>query len=129
MPKRVSTPPPDWKSEPKYFTIYQPYPIHANMELDTDRKLLCFWIACILGDPKYLFALFHKPSSPNMVIIEVDRSCPSYERLLGEHKWSEFLLQPHCDEVARSSKIYYSRWSHARGVEKNGECFIASEPC
>ena len=60
MPKRVPTPPPP-DNEPRYLTITYPYPIHANMELDEDRKELAFWLACCVGKDN-LYAICHKPT-------------------------------------------------------------------
>ncbi|KZT22448.1 hypothetical protein NEOLEDRAFT_1137890 [Neolentinus lepideus HHB14362 ss-1] len=120
MPKRAKTPPPAWDSEPTYFVVYQPYPINANMELSADRMRFAFWLACALGDPSHLFALFHKPSSPGMIIIEVNKSFTPHSSLLGAHQWSAILRAPARDEAERASKIYYCKYNTARQVEKAG---------
>lgn len=59
MPKRIPTPPPG-DDEPRYLTVVHPYPPHANMELETDRKVFAFWLACCIGKDN-LYAFFHKP--------------------------------------------------------------------
>ncbi|KZV82883.1 hypothetical protein EXIGLDRAFT_729137 [Exidia glandulosa HHB12029] len=72
MVKRAKTPPPDRSIEPVFYTITYPYPPFANLELPKDRMDLARWVACILGDPKYLFALYFKPSvSPQPVLVAV----------------------------------------------------------
>ena len=35
-----------------------------------------------------------------MVLLEIDKAYPEYERLLGEHRWIEFLKNPRADENA-----------------------------
>lgn len=56
-----------------------------------------------------------------MVIVEVDRELPDFTRVLGEHKWEEFLKQPSSDEVIRVSRVFYSQLSDGRKVQKSGE--------
>lgn len=58
MPKRAVTPEPG-DDEPKYFTVVNPYPAHANLELIKDRKDFAFWLACIVGKND-LLAFFHR---------------------------------------------------------------------
>ena len=59
MPKREKTPPPA-ADEPKYLTVVHPYPPHANLELEGERKELAYWLASCTGkDP--LLAFFYKP--------------------------------------------------------------------
>ncbi|OSC98475.1 hypothetical protein PYCCODRAFT_1375220 [Trametes coccinea BRFM310] len=57
--------------------------------------------------------------SPGSVIIEIDETFPEFKRLLGAHKWSEFLVDPG-DEAAFVSKIFYCTWNSDRDVQKNG---------
>ncbi|EIN06393.1 hypothetical protein PUNSTDRAFT_145009 [Punctularia strigosozonata HHB-11173 SS5] len=118
MPKRPTTPEPS-DDEPRYFTVVNPYPAHANMELPQDRKDFAFWLACIVG-MKDLISFFHKPSSPSMVIIEIARSSTADTRLLGMHKWSEFLRNPDESEKCRVSKIFYCTHNTGRKVQKTG---------
>ncbi|TFK50886.1 hypothetical protein OE88DRAFT_191365 [Heliocybe sulcata] len=120
MVKRAPTPPPAWDDEPKYFVVYQPYPINANMELPGDRIRCSFWLACILGDPEYLNALYHKPSSQSIVIIEVKRGFTNDRALLGAHRWQEFLRTSQADEKDRASMIYYCSYNTGRHVQKDG---------
>ncbi|EIW54089.1 uncharacterized protein TRAVEDRAFT_132006, partial [Trametes versicolor FP-101664 SS1] len=53
------------------------------------------------------------------VIIEIDESFPDFKRLLGEHRWSEFLVDPR-DEGRYVSKVFYCTYSTDRDVQKNG---------
>lgn len=66
MVKRVKTPPPP-DDEPKYYTVHQPYPINANMEMGQDRIAFARWIASIMGDSDSFFAIYHKPSVSDIV--------------------------------------------------------------
>ena len=59
MPKRVATPPPD-DDEPEYLTVYQPYPLNAHWELESDKIDFARWIACCIT-PDPFFAFFYKP--------------------------------------------------------------------
>ncbi|KAI0311919.1 hypothetical protein OF83DRAFT_1148721 [Amylostereum chailletii] len=118
MPKRVGTPPPA-EDEPKYLVVVNPYPLRANMELEKDRQDFALWLACCTGKEP-LCALFHKPASPSMIIIEVDRDFDNFPGLLGEHKWADFLRQPTEEQAGQSSKIFYCVWNTGRKVEKNG---------
>ncbi|KAJ7119354.1 hypothetical protein C8R43DRAFT_86222 [Mycena crocata] len=118
MPKRIPTPEPG-DDEPKYFTVVQPYPLNANWELPHDYITFGRWIAgCIGPDP--FFALFYKPSARGQVLIEVNRNYPHPERLLGEHRWSEFLKKPTEEEAGRVSQIFYCVYSTGRQAQKDG---------
>jgi hypothetical protein len=73
-----------------------------------------------------------------MVIIEIDRlefsrtldiettdvcrTCTSedWRRLLGGHRWKEFLVSPSPDEEDRVSKIFYCQYTTGRQVQKTG---------
>ena len=56
-----------------------------------------------------------------MVIIEIARECPQLDRLLGEHRWSEFLRNPSEQEKDQVTKVFYCTYSTGRHVQKNGE--------
>ncbi|EMD33008.1 hypothetical protein CERSUDRAFT_143168 [Gelatoporia subvermispora B] len=118
MPKRAPTPPPS-DDEPKFLTVAYPYPAQVYMELDEDQKKCAYWIACCIGQENIL-AIHHKPRSPNMVIIEVRRDYPDFSRLLGEHRWSEFLKNPSQDDQERVSQVFYCTLGALRLVQKNG---------
>ncbi|KAI6111998.1 hypothetical protein EDD16DRAFT_1728192 [Pisolithus croceorrhizus] len=120
MPKRIPTPPPG-DDEPKYLTVVHPYARegYCNMEFQQDRKDFAFWVACCI-DKNAFFAVFHKPSARDMVIIEVNRDYPHFDRLLGEHRWSEFLRKPSPEEESRVTQIFYCTYHTGRIVEKNG---------
>lgn len=45
---------------------------------------------------------------------------PAFERLLGEHRWAEFLLRPSDEEEPRKTKIYWSTYGSTRQVDKEG---------
>lgn len=56
-----------------------------------------------------------------MVIIEIARECPELDRLLGEHRWREFLKKSSKQEQDQVSKVFYCTYSTGRQVQKNGE--------
>ena len=59
MVKRPKSP--EAAEEDKYFTVYKPYPLNANWELEEDTIACSRWVAsCIGTDP--LHALYYKPS-------------------------------------------------------------------
>jgi hypothetical protein len=60
-----------------------------------------------------------------MVIIEVDRSYPHFDRILGEHRWSEFLQNPTQDEKDRVTRVFYCTYNSGRIVQKNGQFFLS----
>ncbi|KAJ7119370.1 hypothetical protein C8R43DRAFT_1137074 [Mycena crocata] len=101
------------------YSLVQPYPLNANWELPHDYITFGRWIAgCIGPDP--FFALFYKPSARGQVLIEVNRNYPHPERLLGEHRWSEFLKRPTEEEAGRVSQIFYRVYSTGRQAQKDG---------
>ncbi|KAI0291245.1 hypothetical protein BC826DRAFT_484215 [Russula brevipes] len=102
MPKRAATPPPP-DDEPRYVVVVHPYPLHANLLQHEDRRTLALWLACCTGKD-VLLAMFYKPTSPGMVIVEVDRDFDRFESLLGMHAWSDFLLKPTREEEGKSSR-------------------------
>ncbi|KAH8984208.1 hypothetical protein EDB86DRAFT_163377 [Lactarius hatsudake] len=118
MPKRIPTPPPP-EDEPRYLTVVHPYPLHANLDLPADRITLALWLACCTGKD-VLLAMFHKPASPGMVVIEVDREFDRFDELLGLHAWRRFLLEPSEEQMDKSSKVFYCTYNTGRLVEKNG---------
>ena len=59
MVKRPKSP--EAAEDDKYFTVYKPYPLNANWELEEDTVACGLWVAsCIGTDP--LHALYYKPS-------------------------------------------------------------------
>ncbi|KAI0688996.1 hypothetical protein BC835DRAFT_283150 [Cytidiella melzeri] len=118
MPKRTPTPPPS-DDEPRYLTVVYPFPAHANMELVHDCAEFSRWLACIVGK-EALIALFHKPSSPNMIIIEVSRDFGEWNTLLGEHRWSEVFKKCDPKEKERVSQIFWCQFNTGRQVQKYG---------
>lgn len=106
--------------EPKFVTIMAPYPFYANLELPEDRLAMARWLGCVVVDPKWLHAIWWKPSTANLVILEVSRELPAIERLLGEHKWSRFLLHPSSEEKPLFSRAYYSYYRTAEHLQREG---------
>lgn len=130
MPKREATPEPG-EDEPKYFTVVNPWPQNADMEIIGDFIRCCRWLASAIGDPELLLALFHKPSSPRIIIIEVSRqyeapthkTSSTYQRIIGKHSWvgsGGMLTNPAGYNERNCSSIFYSCFSTGREVEKNG---------
>ncbi|KAJ7820584.1 hypothetical protein B0H14DRAFT_2371965, partial [Mycena olivaceomarginata] len=54
----------------------------------------------------------------------IDRNYPEPERLLGEHRWSEFLKKPNAEDQGRVSQIFYSTYATGRQAKK-GICFCS----
>lgn len=50
-----------------------------------------------------------------MVIVEVKRDWDGFDRLLGEHKWADFLRNPSKEEDKKITQVFYCRWN-------SGEC-------
>ncbi|KAI0253686.1 hypothetical protein BJV78DRAFT_1122716 [Lactifluus subvellereus] len=124
MPKRIMTPPPP-DDEPRYLTVVHPYPLHANLELHGDRRTLALWLACCTGKPGVLLAMYHKPTSPGMVVVEVDRDFDKFDNLLGMHSWAKVLLNPTPEESDKSSKVFWCTYNSGRLVQKHGGSAIA----
>ncbi|KAJ7748882.1 hypothetical protein B0H16DRAFT_897012 [Mycena metata] len=128
MPKGIPTPEPG-DDEPKYFTVVQPYPLNANWELLHDYITFGRWIAGCIG-PEPFFALFYKPSAlqaRGQVLLEINREYAHPERLLGEHRWSDFLCNPSQEEAGRVSQIFYSVYNTGRSAQKDGPTVCANK--
>lgn len=61
-----------------------------------------------------------------MAIVEIDRTYNHFDRLLGEHRWSEFIKDPNDEERNRVSQVFYCFHNSYREVQKDGKCKIAS---
>ncbi|KAF8157299.1 hypothetical protein K438DRAFT_1861679 [Mycena galopus ATCC 62051] len=118
MPKRMPTPEPG-DDEPKYFTVVHPYPLNAHWELEDDYTTCGRWIASCIGSAPF-FAIFYKPSARGQILLEISRDYPEPERLLGEHRWSDFLKKPSAEEAGRVSQIFYCTYSTGRQAQKDG---------
>jgi hypothetical protein len=57
-----------------------------------------------------------------MILLEINRAFENWDRLLGEHRWKEFLRKPTDEEEPRVSRIYYSRFKSGREAQKEGKC-------
>ncbi|TFK51910.1 hypothetical protein OE88DRAFT_1734927 [Heliocybe sulcata] len=115
MVKREKSPP--RPVEEAVYVVYQPYP-GPDMQVVQDRKMLAQWLACILGSHAYLASLHFRPSSPNMVIFAVSLSFNEERKLLGEHRWSEMLLNPTEEDKERVSMIFRCKISSIHEIEK-----------
>ncbi|KZT25217.1 hypothetical protein NEOLEDRAFT_1169657 [Neolentinus lepideus HHB14362 ss-1] len=117
MPKREKSPSP--AREEKFYVVYCPYP-GSDIAVLEDRKMLAYWLVCILDNQDYLITLRSKPSAPNMIIFEVSESFNEPRKLLGAHKWSDVLTNPSSDEMERVSMIYRCKLHNNRMVQKLG---------
>ncbi|KAJ7730322.1 hypothetical protein B0H16DRAFT_1329962, partial [Mycena metata] len=100
----------------KYFTVVQLYPLNANWELLHNYITFRRWIAGCIG-PQPFFCVAH-----SQVLLEINREYPHPERLLVEHRWSDFLRNPSQKEADRVSQIFYSVYNTGRSVQKDGKC-------
>lgn len=55
------------------------------------------------------------------VIIEVNREYQFFDRILGEHRWAEFLHKPSAEEKDRVTQVFYCTYHTGRMVQKYGE--------
>ena len=60
MPKRAPTPPVD--DPTKYYAVYYPYPLHANMEIPEERNAFLRWAASIVGNKDLVLSIAHRPT-------------------------------------------------------------------
>jgi hypothetical protein len=56
-----------------------------------------------------------------MIVAEVSKTFTQFEKLLGEHRWSEFLREPAAEEKDKKSKVYYCTYTNSRALQKDGE--------
>ena len=56
-----------------------------------------------------------------MAIVEIDRTYDHFDRVLGEHRWSEFLKDPNAEEADRVSRVFYSLHNSDREAQKDGK--------
>ncbi|KAJ7721002.1 hypothetical protein B0H16DRAFT_1474104 [Mycena metata] len=131
MPKRIPMLEPG-DDEPKYFTMVQLYPLNTNWELLHDYITFGCWIAGCIG-PQPFFVLFYKPiigvgvdmnfdaQARGQVLLEINREYAHPERLLGEHRWSDFLCNPSQEEAGHVTQIFYSIYNAGRSVQKDGK--------
>ncbi|EIW86766.1 hypothetical protein CONPUDRAFT_38529, partial [Coniophora puteana RWD-64-598 SS2] len=55
-----------------------------------------------------------------VVVIEVKRDYPHLDHILGEHRWSEFLINPPADVKNDVSRVYYCTYHSGRELQKHG---------
>jgi hypothetical protein len=56
-----------------------------------------------------------------MVIVEIQKDYNGFDRLLGEHRWSDFLRSPSDEEKDKVTKVYYCQYNTGRIVQKMGK--------
>ncbi|EIW54091.1 uncharacterized protein TRAVEDRAFT_132647 [Trametes versicolor FP-101664 SS1] len=117
MVKRAPTPPP--ADDTRFFTVMNPYPQQPYIA-PQDTKTFARWIACVIGQEHFL-AFYHKPKSPNVVVIETSKFGPDFDRLMGEHRWSEFLRGPSNASGQETSSIFPCTLTTQRAVAKSGK--------
>ncbi|KAF5360379.1 hypothetical protein D9756_005185 [Leucocoprinus leucothites] len=117
MVKRPKSPEP--VEDSKFLTVVHPFPLNANMEVPNDYKEFMFWLASVVGKD-YALGVHHKPSARGMVVAEVSKSFEDFDKLLGEHSWNRFLRKCSTEESERKTRVYYSTYSNARALQKDG---------
>lgn len=55
-----------------------------------------------------------------MVVAEISKFFEEFDKLLGEHSWNRFLRRSSAEEMERKSCIYFSTYSSARALHKDG---------
>lgn len=55
-----------------------------------------------------------------MVVAEVSKSFQQFDKILGEHRWVEFLQKSSTEERERKTRVYYSTYSNGRALQKDG---------
>ena len=55
-----------------------------------------------------------------MVLLEIDKNYTHNDRLLGEHRWQEFLKNPSKEEKDRVSQIFHCLYTTGREAQKDG---------
>jgi hypothetical protein len=56
-----------------------------------------------------------------MVVAEVSKTFSQFEKVLGEHRWGEFLREPSPEERDKKTKVYYSTYTNSRALQKDGK--------
>jgi len=92
----------------------------VSLEEEKEIELCARWLSCFIGKD-YLYTLFHKPSSPNVIIVEASHELTDKKMraILGEHHWDKVFVNFE-DEGVTSSKVFYSTFQSRREVEKTG---------
>ncbi|EUC62573.1 hypothetical protein RSOL_423490 [Rhizoctonia solani AG-3 Rhs1AP] len=121
MPKREKTPSPG-PEEPKFLSIFYAWPPHVTLEEEEESNKCARWLACFVGKDN-LYAMFHKPTSPNVIIIEISNELTNEKmrNILGEHDWeAAFPNYDSENEGITHSQVFYSTFRSRREVEKTG---------
>ncbi|CAA7265143.1 unnamed protein product [Cyclocybe aegerita] len=117
MVKRPKSPP--IEEDTRLFTVYQPYPLNANFEIEDNQKECALWVAEIIGN-QYHIVIYHKPKSRGMILLEIPKAFTDHGLLLGEHRWGEFLKNPTDEERVRYTQVFHSFYSTVRDAQKDG---------
>ncbi|KAF8972767.1 hypothetical protein BDZ97DRAFT_1752620 [Flammula alnicola] len=117
MVKRPKSP--EIVEDARYFTVYQPYPLNANWVLEDDQMQCAMWIAECIG-ANHLWAIHEKPKARGMILLEVSKAFTDHGRLLGEHRWSEFLKDSTEEENPRVTQVFHSFYAKGRDAQKDG---------
>ncbi|KAF8972766.1 hypothetical protein BDZ97DRAFT_856108 [Flammula alnicola] len=117
MVKRPKSP--EIVEDARYFTVYQPYPLNANWVLEDDQMQCAMWVAECIG-VNHLWAIHEKPKARGMILLEVSKAFTDHGRLLGEHRWSEFLKDPTEEEKPRVTQVFHSFYAKGRDAQKDG---------
>ncbi|KAF8723204.1 hypothetical protein RHS02_08664, partial [Rhizoctonia solani] len=93
----------------------------VTLEQEEESKRCARWLACFIGKDN-LYAMFHKPSSPNVIIIEINNELTDEKmrKILGEHDWKTVFPKYDPDEGVTHSQVFYSTFRSRREVEKTG---------
>ncbi|EKM76019.1 hypothetical protein AGABI1DRAFT_109101 [Agaricus bisporus var. burnettii JB137-S8] len=124
MVKRPKSPEPIEDS--KMLAVVHPYPLNANMELVNDFTEFMYWLASVVGKD-YALGVFYIPSARGMVVAEVSKEFKQFDKLLGEHRWGEFLREPSPEERDRKTKVYNSTYTNSRALQKDGWKYMLAD--
>ena len=61
-----------------------------------------------------------------MILLEISKDYEDTKRLLGEHKWSQFLKDPKEEEKFNKTCVFYSIYTNCRAAAKDGKLDLQS---
>ncbi|KAF8902400.1 hypothetical protein CPB84DRAFT_862391 [Gymnopilus junonius] len=125
MVKRPKSP--EINEDVRYFTVYQPFPLHANWIVPEEAARCANWIAECVGTA-HIFAIHYKPKARGMILLEISKRFTDHGRLLGEHRWNEMLKNPTHEESQNVSRIFHSFYTTLRDAQKDGWKVIHIKP-
>ena len=140
MVKREKSP--EIEEDVRLYVAWMPYPLNANLDIKGDRKACVEWVIEIVGN-EHLMNIYQKPSvrsisflflgymlifrghhdqSRGMFLLEISKSFDKdNKRLLGEHKWSQFLKDPTEEEKFNKTCVFHSIYPTCREAGKDGK--------